>query len=156
MTSVTGLSRITVTWIRPSLTAQPDWGGPSRLLSGHQFSPPSHSQLNLPHSISDHVISRLRNLLSFFMNCLDTAPHSSLGLRTRQPRSPPFWSQPLALSLVYCVLTKSSCLLVSAPALFQRPHSHFKLFSISLFFFFWPNHAACRVLVPQPGIEPRP
>ena len=22
--------------------------------------------------------------------------------------------------------------------------------------FFWPHHAACGILVPQPGIEPRP
>ena len=25
-----------------------------------------------------------------------------------------------------------------------------------VFFFFWPRHAACRILVPQPGIEPVP
>ena len=25
-----------------------------------------------------------------------------------------------------------------------------------LVFFFWPHHAACRILVPQPGIEPTP
>ena len=24
------------------------------------------------------------------------------------------------------------------------------------FFFFWPQHLACRILVPQPGIEPEP
>ena len=24
------------------------------------------------------------------------------------------------------------------------------------FFFFWPHHTACGILVPQPGIEPRP
>ena len=24
-----------------------------------------------------------------------------------------------------------------------------------IFFFFWPHHAACGVLVPRPGIEPR-
>ena len=23
-------------------------------------------------------------------------------------------------------------------------------------FFFWPQHVACRILVPQPGIEPMP
>ena len=26
----------------------------------------------------------------------------------------------------------------------------------SSFFFFWPHHTACRILVPQPGIEPVP
>ena len=26
----------------------------------------------------------------------------------------------------------------------------------SIFFFFWPPHLACRILVPQPGIEPEP
>lgn len=29
--------------------------------------------------------------------------------------------------------------------------------SFSLFYFyFWPHHEACRILVPQPGIESRP
>ena len=27
---------------------------------------------------------------------------------------------------------------------------------LSSFFFFWPQQAACGILVPQPGIEPRP
>ena len=26
----------------------------------------------------------------------------------------------------------------------------------TFFFFFWPHHAACGILVPRPGIEPRP
>ena len=27
---------------------------------------------------------------------------------------------------------------------------------IAILYFFWPNYAACGILVPQPGIEPRP
>jgi len=27
---------------------------------------------------------------------------------------------------------------------------------ISFFFLFWPHHAACGILVPQPGVEPAP
>ena len=30
------------------------------------------------------------------------------------------------------------------------------LFPDFFFFFFWPHHAACGILVPQPGIEPVP
>ena len=30
------------------------------------------------------------------------------------------------------------------------------LFQICFFIFFWPRRAACRILVPQPGIEPAP
>ena len=26
----------------------------------------------------------------------------------------------------------------------------------TIFFFFWPYHKACGILVPQPGIDPRP
>ena len=29
-------------------------------------------------------------------------------------------------------------------------------FSFGTYFFFWPRHAACGILVPQPGIEPFP
>ena len=29
-------------------------------------------------------------------------------------------------------------------------------FFLSLFFFFWPRHVACGILVPRPGIEPMP
>ena len=31
-----------------------------------------------------------------------------------------------------------------------------KSVALTLIFFFWPRHVACRILVPQPGIEPRP
>ena len=30
------------------------------------------------------------------------------------------------------------------------------IFILLLLFFFWPRHAACGILVPQPGIEPGP
>ena len=32
----------------------------------------------------------------------------------------------------------------------------FKVFQAVMFFFFWSCSTACRILVPQPGIEPRP
>ena len=34
----------------------------------------------------------------------------------------------------------------------RNPYLPVKLF----FFFFWPCHMACKILVPQPGIEPVP
>ena len=34
--------------------------------------------------------------------------------------------------------------------------SYLKQWTMGIFAFFWPYHMAWRILVPQPGIEPRP
>ena len=36
-------------------------------------------------------------------------------------------------------------------------NTHTKIyFKVGFVFFFWPRHMACEILVPKPGIEPRP
>ena len=60
---------------------------------------------------------------------------------------------------------------LSTPTVFQKcvcysnsfNFSHFGIIlpilqknHLNFFFFFWPCHVACRILVPQPGIEPGP
>ena len=40
-------------------------------------------------------------------------------------------------------------------SLFSTPSLAFVVYRL-FFFFFWPHCAACRILVPQPGIEPTP
>ena len=38
----------------------------------------------------------------------------------------------------------------------SKIHNETSLLRFSFFFFFWPHHAACGILVPLPGIEPVP
>ena len=99
---------------RPSLLLSQTIAVLSRMLSCLRFSLPAFSSLVFLTTalITSYPASKT------FINFLDKAPNSSPGFEDSLPSGPSlhFWSHPLALSFVYCVLTKSNCLLFSAQA----------------------------------------
>ena len=61
-----------------------------------------------------------------------------------------FWLFCLEPYVFFCFF----CFLFFEPYVFNHCQLCMQTASFSSFFFFWPCHVACRILVPWPGIEP--
>ena len=84
-------------------------------------------------------------------------PSSHIDTLKKQKKMCPLWCYLIGFTLLSHITYSSVNYIYHVVHYISGTYLSYNLKFVPFdFFFFWPCHAACRVLAPQPGIEPRP